>query len=118
MTLSLPRLFRRRQPAFARAAARHACQIDGEMLLTDSQVGYEGRVIDISVGGAMFRPRLAYLMRRRDVPVSLRLGSLAITGEIVATTPAGFGIRFAEPLEESRLAAVLALPGGGPVQAV
>ena len=108
MKLAFPS-FSRRQPAFERAAARHACQVDGEVLLTDSQFGYEGRLTDISSGGAMFRPRLAYLMRRRGVPVSLRLGPVAIEGEIVATTPAGFGIRFTRPLEKSRLDEVLAL---------
>ena len=117
MKLSFPR-FARRQPAFVRAAQRHVCRIDGEVLLTDSQFGYEGRLIDISIGGAMFRPRLAYLMRRRDVPVSLSLGPVEIEGEIVATTPAGFGIRFTQPLDEARLGEVLALNPVGDAQAI
>ena len=40
----------RRKEAFARSAVRHSCQIDCELILTDSMVSYEGRLIDISIG--------------------------------------------------------------------
>lgn len=100
------RLFRRKQ-AFSRSATRHACQIDCELLLTDSMVSYDGRLIDISTGGAMFRPRLAYLMSRHDVPVALRVGSVSIPGEIVATNQAGFGIRFDALVDDATLQLVL-----------
>lgn len=97
----------RRQEAFSRSAVRHVCQIDCELLLTDSMVSYEGRLIDISVGGAMFRPRLVYLMNRRHEPIELRIGSFAFAGEIVATIGAGFGIRFDKMIEEQTLLALL-----------
>ena len=100
-------LFRRKQ-AFSRAAVRHACQIDCELVLTDSMVSYDGRLIDISIGGAMFRPRLAYLMNRRDEPVELRLGNVGLVGEIVTTNGAGFGIRFDTVMDEPTLLALLA----------
>lgn len=99
----------RPKPGFERAAARHSCQIDGEIMLTEKQASYEGRLINLSVGGAMFRPRLAYLMHRRGVAVMVQAGGLVISGEIVATTPEGFGVRFDKPLDEAALAQLLAL---------
>lgn len=107
MKLSPFGLFRRKK-GFSRAAVRHACRIDCEMLLTDSMVGFEGRLIDISVGGAMFRPRQVYLMSRRNEPVEIRLGSFVIAGDIVTTIPAGFGIRFEQEMDEQTLATLLA----------
>jgi hypothetical protein len=98
-----------RKPVFARAAVRHVCQIDGEIVLTEKMARYDGRLINLSQGGAMFRPRLAYLMNRREVAVQVQVGGLAINGEIVATTPEGYGIRFDEPLADAVLAHLLAL---------
>lgn len=107
--MGIPLLSRfRRQQAFSRSAVRHACQIDCELVLTDSMVSFDGRLIDISVGGAMFRPRLVYLMSRRNDPVELRIGNVTIVGEIMATNGAGFGIRFEKLLDEQSLLALLA----------
>lgn len=110
MTLKLPLLFRRK-PVFSRSAVRYDCAIDCELALTDSNAAYEGRLINISAGGAMFRPRLAYLMDRRDVPVALRLGGENIPGLIVTTNQDGFGIRFDQPVNENALRAFLASHG-------
>ena len=106
MRLDLSRFFRRK-PVFSRAAVRYACQINCELVLTDSMVVYEGRLIDLSLGGAMFRPRLCYLMHRRDVPVRLQVDGDAFTGLIAATNQDGFGIRFDRPLTEAALARLL-----------
>ncbi len=96
-----------RKPAYSRADVRHACQIDGEIVLTEKMVSYEGRLGNLSRGGAMFRPRLAYLMNRRGVAVLIQVAGVAISGEIVTTTPEGFGIRFNEPLDDAVLAHLL-----------
>ena len=98
----------RRKPAFARADVRHACRIDGEIVLTEKMASYEGRLVNLSLGGAMFRPRLAYLMNRRGIAVHVQACGLALAGEIVATTPLGFGIRFEKPLSDDELAHLLA----------
>lgn len=98
----------RRKPIFERAALRHACQIEGEITLTEKMASYEGRLVNLSLGGAMFRPRLAYLMSRRSVAVQVQACGLALVGEIVATTPQGFGIRFEKPLSEAELGHLLA----------
>ena len=110
MTLKFPLPFRRK-PVFSRSAVRYDCAIECELALTDSMASYEGRLINISSGGAMFRPRLAYLMDRRDVPVALRLGGENIPGLIVTTNQAGFGIRFDKPIDEGALRSFLASYG-------
>jgi len=106
MAIKFPRLFRRK-PVFSRSTVRYACQVDGEILLTDSMVGYEGRLIDISAGGAMFRPKLCYLMYRRDVPVQLQVGGRTFTGIIAATNQDGFGIRFDHPIDDATLSQIV-----------
>jgi hypothetical protein len=55
----------------------------------------------------MFRPKLAYLMNRRDVPVVLTVGTEQMFGRIMRTTEQGFGLRFDEPLSEEQLLAML-----------
>ena len=97
-----------RKKMFARADARHDCRIDGEIVLTEKMASYEGRLVNFSRGGAMFRPRLAYLMHRRGVAVQVCAAGLTLVGEIVATTPLGFGVRFEAPLSDAELAHLLA----------
>lgn len=99
---------RRRKRDFSRASARHGCAIDGSLMMMDRVLTFPGRVIDLSAGGALFRPRLSYLLYRRDVPVCLTLGSEELFGRIVSTTPKGFGIHFDEPIADDVLQALLA----------
>lgn len=107
----MPNLFSRlfsRKRVFARNAVRHACRIEGDLVLVDSGVVYAGQVQNLSLGGAMFRPRLAYLLNRRGTPARLRLGDRTIEGTIVSTTPSGFGISFAAPLDQATFDRILA----------
>lgn len=107
MSFSFKKIFPRRGPSFIRTATRYTCQLDAMLLVIDRMLTYEGRLIDMSIGGAMFRPRLAYLMDRRDVPVCLTVGGLEVYGRIIATTPQGFGLRFDEPIEEEEILTLL-----------
>lgn len=96
----LPRPFWRRPARVNRSFVRYQCEIDSVMTLIDRMVNFEGRIIDISRGGALFRPKLAYIMRRADVPICVTLGGEELFGQIVATSSAGFSIRFDEPIDE------------------
>ncbi len=118
--MKLPSIFpfaRRHRRDFSRASARHACAIEGSVMMMDRVVTFPGRTIDLSAGGALFRPRLSYLLYRRDVPVCLTIGSEEVFGRIVGTTPKGFGIHFDEPLDDETLAAILAEAGAAPAAA-
>ena len=114
--MKLPSIFsfsRRRRRDFSRASARHACAIEGSLMMMDRVVTFPGRTIDLSAGGALFRPRLSYLLHRRDVPVCVTIGGEEVFGRIVDTTPKGFGIHFDEPLDEETLASILARGSNG-----
>ncbi|MEY2943892.1 MAG: hypothetical protein RLY97_1906 [Pseudomonadota bacterium] len=99
--------FFRRKPVFSRSAVRYSCQVDCDIDLTESEAHYQGRLIDISAGGAMVRPRLAYLLQRRDVPVMVQIRGEIIPAMIMATTPAGFGLRFNQLLSDAQMAQIL-----------
>lgn len=103
MKFDISRIFSRRKPAFSRAATRYSCQLEGSLMMIDRMANFEGRVTDFSSGGAMFRPRLAYLMDRRDVPICLDIAGVEAFGRIVSTTPSGFGIRFDDPLSDEEI---------------
>jgi len=107
MGISLTSLFARK-PKYQRAEQRHACQVAGTLVMVDRLVSFEGRVIDLSSAGAMFRPRLVYLVDRRDVPVKLTVGDISIAGRIVNTQPRGFGVRFDAPLNATQMNDLLA----------
>ncbi|AUW56716.1 hypothetical protein C1T17_00090 [Sphingobium sp. SCG-1] len=115
MALSLRRLFAPKQ-TFSRSAARYSCKIESTLIVIDRMASFEGRVIDLSSGGAMFRPRLAYLMDRRDVPICLTMGEFEVFGRIMSTSPKGFGLRFDEPIEEEEMTQILAF--GDPAAAM
>lgn len=99
--------FRKPKQDFTRVSERYGCQVDAQILMTDRMLGYDGRVINFSAGGAMFRPRLAYLMKRRDVPIVLSVGAERMYGHLMRTTEEGFGLRFDDPLSEEQLLALL-----------
>jgi len=110
MKIGMPHFLRRR-PRFNRSFQRIACQIDTELTLIDRMISFEGRIIDISRGGAMFRPKLAYIMYRADVPVCIHIGNEELFGQIVSTSPVGFSIRFDEPVEEELFESLLVQAG-------
>lgn len=107
MGFPLPRFLQRKQ-RFARAYERHQCQIDTSLTLIDRMSSFDGRIIDISQGGAMFRPKLAYIMQRQDTPVCMQLGPEELFGHIISTSPRGFSVRFDEPLDEEDLIDLIA----------
>lgn len=100
--------FMRRKQRFTRAYQRHECQIDTSLMLIDRMTSFDGRIIDLSRGGAMFRPKLAYIMHRQDTPVCMQLGAEELFGQIISTSSRGFSIRFDDPLDDEDLADLIA----------
>lgn len=108
MGLSLPHFLQRKKKRFMRASKRHDCQIDTSLMLIDRMSSFEGRIMDLSQGGAMFRPKLAYIMQRQDTPVCIQLGAEELFGHIISTSPRGFSIRFDDPLDEEDIEELVA----------
>jgi hypothetical protein len=107
------KIFARKPEPVTRAAARYTCQIECTLTILEPHLAYEGRLLDFSSGGAMFRPRLAYLLDRKDVPVCLSIGDMELFGRIMGTSPLGFGLRFDEPLSEAETKRLIAFDEGG-----
>lgn len=112
--ITLNRIFKRKRPDFSRAAQRYNCRIEGNLVVGDRLVKFDGIVTDFSSGGAQFRPKLLYIMDRRDVPITLNFGGVEITGRIMSTSPAGFGLRFDEPMSETQVEGLIGLANKQP----
>jgi hypothetical protein len=100
--LGIFKMFNRRA-MFERAAERFACQMPARLELCESGVVFDGRIINMSLGGAMFRPALAYLLSRSEGEVRLSIGGNEIAGEIMGTSPNGYGLRFDVALSRPQL---------------
>lgn len=106
LAIPMPRFLRRKQK-FHRVFTRYDCQLDTSLMMIDRMISFEGRLLDISRGGAMYRPKLAYIMHRADTPVCMQLGSEELFGQIISTSDKGFSIRFDAPLDEEDLIELL-----------
>ncbi len=98
---------RSKRQRMARAAVRHSCLIEAQLVLIERETRFEGRMTNLSTSGALFRPRLSYLLHRKNVAVSLIVGDKHIAAEILATVPYGYGIAFLEPISQAELEALL-----------
>jgi hypothetical protein len=98
---------RSKRQRMARAAVRHPCLIEAQLLLVDRDTRLEGRITNVSLSGALFRPRLSYLLQRKNVTVVLSVGDREYAAEILATVPQGYGIAFLEPISQSELETLL-----------
>jgi hypothetical protein len=100
---------RLREGKFTRVFQRHRCAFDATLLCAPRMAQLNGRMLDISRGGSMFRPALSYLMDRRGADASLRIGDRSIACRIVNTLPVGYALQFIKPLEEEELQELLSI---------
>jgi hypothetical protein len=100
--MGLFKIFNRRA-MFERSAERFVCQLPARLELCESGVTFDGRINNISLGGAMFRPALAYLLSRSEGAVRITIGGHEIAGEIMGTSPNGYGLRFDVALNRNQL---------------
>lgn len=79
---------------------RIASERPAQLFFTDRQFSVPGMIMELSRGGALFREASDYILDRRRASVALRVGGHELRGVIVNVRPAGYGIRFDEPVSE------------------
>jgi hypothetical protein len=72
---------------------RFACCIPATMHIPERDYELEGLVIEISLGGALFRPAARYIMERTGSEIMVRFSSYKLAGRIMNTRDFGYGIR-------------------------
>lgn len=88
---------------FSREHQRYSCCIVGRIEFPDREFRVDGSVMEISLGGALFRSSSTYMIDRRLEQVRLYFDRHCVRGQIMNIRPEGYGIRFFEPLSEADL---------------
>lgn len=84
---------------FTRRYTRFPCHRDVSVVSRSRVVALQGRLIDMSQGGGLFRPPLRYLMERTGEEIILIVDGHEIKGKIVRTIPMGYSIQFDEEVD-------------------
>lgn len=92
---------------FTRRHERHVCNLEVEVFTGSRNVRLTGRLVDISLGGALFRPSTFYLMERTGEHAMLVVSDIEIEADIVRTIPFGYSLRFEGELDPDVLQRVL-----------
>ncbi|WP_460449296.1 PilZ domain-containing protein [Alsobacter sp. SYSU BS001988] len=105
----------RRASARNRAFPRHPCALRASLLLPEKALSLDGVVTELSRGGALYREASRYILDRRGSPVVIELPGVALAGIIVNVSPAGYGVRLDDVMDDDLLQGVLnrrdAFPG-------
>jgi hypothetical protein len=82
---------------------RFACCIPATMHIPERDYELEGLVIEISLGGVLFRPAARYIMERTGSEIMARFSSYKLAGRIMNTRHFGYGIRLNTLLRQDDL---------------
>jgi hypothetical protein len=97
-----------KQPeTFTRRFERFNCSIMTELKLWDKPLSYEGFVLELSKGGALFKPVSEDFDHLIGSKVLLALGDDEVGGRIVSSNASGYGIDFIAPLSADQLCQLL-----------
>ena len=102
--IKMPQLpFFRKKPSFERRHVRHNCCIVAELTIIDRSITLPGVVLEVSMGGVLFRPASSFILDRRGEAVSVQFENLKRAGTIMNVRPVGYGIRLFQDIEEEAL---------------
>jgi len=96
---------------FSRVYKRYNCCVISKLILRERGVPLDGLTVDISAGGVLFREATKFILNRQGMDVLLELGDLKLPGKITFVGTKGYGVRFSEPLDESKIAPLIAKYG-------
>jgi hypothetical protein len=95
------------QQTFSRIYKRHNCCVISKLILRERGVPLDGLTVDISAGGVLFREATRYILNRQGMQVVLELGDLKLEGTITFVGTKGYGVRFSETLDETKIAPLI-----------
>ena len=95
---SIAGLFKRSRAE--RQFPRTACCIPASITVSEREYEIEGLVIEISRGGALFRPAARYILDRTGTEIILSFATYKHAARIIHTRKEGYGIRLNTPLEQ------------------
>lgn len=96
----LPNLpFLKKRQTFVRRHSRHDCFIVGTMELSERRVVIDGTVMELSLGGLLFRPAASFILERAGDEVEIEFADIKIAGKLMNTRPVGYGIKFDKVLD-------------------
>ena len=103
----LGRLMERLWPRkVTRRYKRYTCERDGVLIAGTRLARIPGRVMDLSQGGALFRPPLHFLLDRDNEDARLEIEGITIFCKIVRTIPLGYSLQFNEEQSEADVQAI------------
>ena len=94
---------RSKPKTFSRQHQRYSCCIVGRLEMIDKGFFMDGSVMELSLGGALFRTASTFMLDRKLDMVKLHFDKQVRRGQIMNLRPEGYGIRFLEPLSEAEL---------------
>jgi hypothetical protein len=98
-----------RRPDFSlmRAHERHSCCAVACLQIIERDIELEGLVLEVSLGGLMFREASRYIYDRRGAAIRVRVGGLDLAGMIVNVRAQGYGIKLSRLLDPYELDLIL-----------
>jgi hypothetical protein len=91
--------FRRKQAAFVRRYSRHECFVIGTLVLPERRLELDGVIMEISIGGTLFRPATRFILDRSNEDCIVVFNEMRVPGRIMATRTNGYGIRLMRDLD-------------------
>lgn len=91
--------FRKKQAGFVRRYSRHECFVIGSLVLPERRLELDGVVMEISIGGTLFRPATRFILDRTGEDCFVCFNELRVPGRVMATRSNGYGIRLLRDLD-------------------
>ena len=83
------------------------CCVVGVLMMLDRNLALDGLITELGEQEATFRQASRFIFNRSGAEVSLRFGEHDRRGRIMATTPGGYRVRFAQPFSAVEVAILL-----------
>jgi hypothetical protein len=91
---------------FTRRYERHNITLDGVLVSTQRMVRINGRMLDVSQGGGLFRPGTRYLMDRAGEDAMLLIAGLEIPCAITRSWEKGYSLMFRDELTSADISRI------------